>query len=365
MISLLLRTSLFSPGLILMLFQSIGTPIICCKSAVEVKNAITMFVREGDCVLELGAEFSDVSAHICETIGASGEAILVDKQRSQAKSGRCISRNVERFVIGTSKDSFGDRAVMIELQELSAWKETVLENSRHCNVVVLSVSHILGHDLHITILTWAHEILDCLSTRPPRAMIVKSKTLQSLSRRLVHSQRLSDGTTCLPDNLERCSEPYIIAAVKVEEYRRTITSVVRPTDAIIEVGCHFGRTTDLLNKAGRYCIGIDIGPKIIENARQQYPGIQFAVGDAFKTLDLLKLRQKVMKEDEMGYDVIYADIGGLSGSDGHLESLSLLEALGNALEPRCIVIKSLCTRQLASRLRYFPQIWEKFSAAQS
>jgi hypothetical protein len=52
----------------------------------------------------------------------------------------------------------------------------------------------------------------------------------------------------------------------------------------------------------------------------------------------------------LGFDVIYVDVGGLSGSDGLLESLSLLSSLMNALEPQSIVIKSLCMRRLASTI---------------
>ena len=42
------------------------------------------------------------------------------------------------------------------------------------------------------------------------------------------------------------------------------------------------------------------------------------------------------------YDLMYADIGGLSGGNGLMESISLLEEIGHDVEPRCIVIKSLC-----------------------
>ena len=59
-------------------------------------------------------------------------------------------------------------------------------------------------------------------------------------------------------------------------------------------------------------------------------------------MDLLKFRRELKGDDELGFDLVYVDVGGLSGSDGQLESISLLEALGCALQPRAIVIKSLC-----------------------
>lgn len=152
-------------------------------------------------------------------------------------------------------------------------------------------------------------------------------------------------------------------------------------DEVLEVGCHFGRTTSMLHDASTsgsdisngFCLGVDIGPKIIQQAKQQYPGIPFAVGDAWKTLQLLQVKQSSMpsssqpssSSSSLGYDVVYADIGGLSGSDGLLESLALLDSLSHSLEPRCIVIKSLCMNRLASQLRAFSDIWAKIGPVTS
>lgn len=363
----MLLPSLISTIMLLTSSSSSSCPIICCASSNEVKNAISLLCRQQDVVLELGAELGDVSAHLCRTIGPNGKAVLVDKKRSEAKSGRCNFRNVDPFVVSPDdaeqKESFVDRVELLEMETLSDWKDTVfLPEVSHYDVVVVGVAHLVGHDLYMTILSLANDILQhhsSVSTQPPRAMIVKSKTLYSLSRRLVHSQRLLDGTSVLSPKISRTHEPYIICCFKVDEYRKTIPYVVRETDVTLEVGCHFGRTTHLLNEAGLSCIGVDIGPRIILNARKQYPDIQFAVGDAWRTFSLLKLRG----DGELGYDLVYADIGGLSGSDGLLESLSLLDSLASALEPRCIVIKSLCMRQLASKLKFFPDLWEKQEAS--
>jgi len=356
--------ALLIPTTIIMLFVGRSAPVVCCTSENEVKNAISVFCKETDTVLEIGAELAQISTHLCKMIGPQGKAILVDKKRSESKSGRCNFRTVDRFLSKECKEgeeSFVDRVELVYLNEMSEWKEKIPLAATPYDVIIVSVGHLLGHDLYMTILNFTNEILNSLSTEP-RAVIVKSKTLYSLSRRLVHSQRLFDGTTKLPAILERSSEPYIIAGVKVEEYRRTIPFVVKETDAILEVGSHFGRTTKLLDDAGRYCIGVDIGSKIIANAKKQYPDLAFSVGDAWKMMSLLKLRKTMTNEDELGYDLVYADIGGLSGSDGHLESLSLLDALGSALEPKAIVIKSMCMRQLASRLKFFPDVWKKFNS---
>lgn len=368
---------------IVTMLASSSTPIVCCASSAEVLNAITVFAKPGMRVLEFGSEFGEVSAHLCQVIAASsgapsngdaadrstcGEAWLVDKRRSEPKSGRMPSRDVDAFVSGKNVH-------FIEIDELSEWSRKVpLHHKQGYDILIISVTHILGHDLYMTILALADEILQAIPNEP-KAVIVKSRALSSLSKRLIHAHRLFDGTTVLPPygnnsdthstattaTMSRSSQPYWIAGVKVDDYRRTIPFVVQPGDAILEVGSHFGRTTKLLDDAGRYCIGVDIGPKIIANAKRQYPDVAFSIGDAWKVLSLLKLRKSIKGEDELGYDVVYADIGGLSGSDGHLESLSLLDSLGYALEPRCIVIKSLCMRQLAGRLKAMPDIWAKYN----
>jgi hypothetical protein len=98
-----------------------------------------------------------------------------------------------------------------------------------------------------------------------------------------------------------------------------------------------------------FCAGVDIGVNIISIAKNKHDGPVFDVAIAWNTLDLLKTKIKRYRSPldsskTLGYDVVYADIGGLSGAHGLVESLALLDALSKALEPRCIVIKSLLFR---------------------
>jgi hypothetical protein len=273
------------------------------------------------------------------------------------------------------------------------------------DVLILDVTAMCGNDLELTALSTVTEFVNHQHQRNHnnnkddakprlRVVIIKSKALTSLARRLIHAQRLcdhhdgiattstlssTDTRTIIPDLKwpRRDDRPYLVAAVGVGEYRQTIPYVVRPQDAMVEVGCFKGTTTKLLHQAAAtakeegdirlgYCIGVDIGPKIIARAQRELPNMYFAVGNAWKTLDLLRLKTKAypppnnnnnIKNNMDGYDVVYADIGSLSGPDGTLESLALLDALGNGLEPRCIVIKILCmTRRLASSLRAFVDV---------
>ena len=112
---------------------------------------------------------------------------------------------------------------------------------------------------------------------------------------------------------------------------------------------HYGSSTTILHNVVKdgFCVGVDIGEKIIAAAKKRYPDVQFEVADAWDTLQLLKLKPP---GTSLGYDVVYADIGGLSGAHGLLESLALMDAIGRALEPRVIVIKSLCMKRLATQL---------------
>ena len=118
-------------------------------------------------------------------------------------------------------------------------------------------------------------------------------------------------------------------------------------------------------------LSVSLSQNILAQAKKNYPDVQFAVGDAWRTAELSRIRSRLLpvieSEDAwMAYtaepargvfDVVFVDVGGLSGSDGLLESLSLLDGLSFALEPRVIVIKSLCMRRLASSLRPFAKLW--------
>ena len=45
---------------------------------------------------------------------------------------------------------------------------------------------------------------------------------------------------------------YISATVGVQEYRRTMMEcAVQPSDAVLEVGCHFGTSTVLLHEKAK------------------------------------------------------------------------------------------------------------------
>jgi len=344
--------------------------IIVCSSSIELERAIDFFVKPTDSVLEIGAQLSDTSLQIQTIIQSKssdsqsgGKALFVEGPSDVRMSGR--TKHNRRHV-----DAF-DPTTVVTLQNLEGWREEILckqqqeDPSRRSSydVVVVDLAHMVGNDLALTTLSWTNDILSKVTTNdnPPRITLVKSKSLSSLARRIIPYQQLMDGTSIIDKDDEyytRTNAPLIIASVGVAEYRRTIPFVLTPGDAVIEVGCHAGYTTAILAEAtteAGLCIGVDIGPKIIKAAQKEYPHVQFHVGDAWKTFDLLQLRT----DGTLGYDLVYVDVGGLSGAYGILDSLALLDSLANALQPKCIVIKSLCMRRLATKLRAFSDIWSK------
>lgn len=363
-------------------------PIVACKSTAQVNDAISFYIRPTDTVLELGAQLSDTSTHLCRTIASSGKAVLVDVERKEATSGRSKYRDVMPF-LGSScmqsnprndTETFVERVQYQELQSFDQWRE-LCKGEHHYDVLILDVGSMIGNDLHLSALSLAAEFI-ANQEEDPRAVIIKSKALFGLARRILHSQRLLDGTIPLPQNLQRTPDPIIVPCVGVHDYRKTIPLFVRRGDDVIEVGCHFGTTTSLLYDAVAqncdsprdnhmrqgFCAGVDIGEKIIAKARTKHSGPVFEVANAWNTLDLLKVKTKrdgspIAPSASWGYDIVYADIGGLSGAHGLLESLALLDSLSKALEPRCIVIKSSCMKKLASQLAPFPVERRKIEAA--
>jgi hypothetical protein len=158
---------------------------------------------------------------------------------------------------------------------------------------------------------------------------------------------------------------------------------------VLEVGSHFGTSTVLLNDVFDDVMGVDVGSKIIKEAQKKYPHVFFRAGDAWKTAGLLRLQQEYYLEKEesrrnasyedgsndtpgavseqitssssnrkIGFDAVYVDVGGLSGADGLLDTIALVKSIQYALEPQCIVVKSLCLQRLASRFTPYWK-WQK------
>jgi len=330
---------------------------ITCSSTQELTNAVEFSLKETNVVAELGAQLRDVSRAICQ---CSQEAVLVDVARKFPNQSEQRSRAMRR---PGDELQLPSHATFTEIPALEDWRRALFESSRSYDVFVLDVNAICGNDLEMTSLAIIREFVALNEmmtgddeTSCCRLVLIKSGSLNRLANQLVHFKRWN------AQSITRIALPQIICCVGVQEYRQTMNQTVRPGDAVLEVGCHLGTTTALLHakatQDGGYGIGVDVGASIVEKAKTRHSHVFFAVADAWKTADLLRIQQDYLvatstgdvTNRRIGFDVVYVDVGGLSGSDGLLEALMLLSSLSNALEPRYIVIKSLCMQRLASTL---------------
>ena len=219
-------------------------------------------------------------------------------------------------------------------------------------------------------------------------VLVKSLGLNSMASQLTHIVPWLN-----PNKTNHSRLCRIVATVGVHDYRRTIPGVLKllqsshlkPQDLqnsehdsdgkespsslstdffALEVGCHSGTTTVLLNEVFDDVMGVDVGGKIIKEAQKKHPHVFFRAGDAWKTAGLLRLQREYYLQKEggdgssnnkIGFDAVYVDLGGLSGADGLLDTIALAKSIQHALEPQCIVVKSLCLQRLASR---FSPYWK-------
>lgn len=353
-------------------------------------RAILEYVKEGDVVAELGSQLRDSSISLCEAVGPSGYAVLVDIERKSPNEKKGQDRTSAMRRNGDEADFYADRATFIETKDFEFWRHALFfrNDVQYCtkegyNALVVDMSNVAGNDLDLTCISLVKEFVSLNAgsgehENPCRAVIVKSKSLHNLARRLHHAQRIISGSQSIIE--ERGTA--IIAAVGVDQYRQTIPFVVRKGDVCCEVGCHLGTSTVLIDEAAYRggeadadqatatggCVGLDIGSSIIRSAQKKYPLVSFEVGNGFKTGEVARLTGKHFLNRENSssriIDAVYVDIGGLSGAEGLLESLSLISSITNALEPRCIVIKSLCVRRLASSIVPFSDVWREMKSLQ-
>jgi len=363
---------------------------IACASTKDVNKAIDKFIREGDIVAELGSQLRDTSTHICDRIGPDGKALLVDIERKFPNEKKTQKRTLAMRREEDEDEFYTDRVKFVTTKSFEFWRDALFfqgfdngdsddsddsksnggERPKY-NALVVDVSTVAGNDLDLTCISLVREFLALNQgsgedDNSCRVVIIKSGSLHTFARKLFHAQRIFTGAETLEDN--NPGETSFIGTVGVDEYRRTIPYAVKEGDAVIEVGSHFGTSTTLLHDAAKGsspdgvggCIGVDVGPSIIESAKKKFPHVPFCVGDAWKTAELARMKGTHLSDHPSDtYDVVYVDVGGLSGSEGLLEAISLLAAIENSLEPRCIVIKSVCIRRLASSLVAYSNLWKK------
>lgn len=134
-----------------------------------------------------------------------------------------------------------------------------------------------------------------------------------------------------------------IATRGVSEYRASILKFVKNNDYILEIGCEWGTTSEIIYQYSKNLVATDISLECIQRAKFMRPQIHF------ETLDVYDIR-KVLS---MGikFNKMYIDVSGLSGYRSQLDVLALLDMYSNIFNLELIVIKSGALKNLASRLK--------------
>jgi hypothetical protein len=131
-----------------------------------------------------------------------------------------------------------------------------------------------------------------------------------------------------------------VAARGVQEYRATIATMVKTDDVVLELGCEWGTTTEVLAQHCNDVIGADVSPECIQRARQLRPQLHFEVLDAFDVRAALDLG--------MSFNKIYMDLSGFSGYRALLDVIALTNMYATVFRPEVIVVKSGALKHFAS-----------------
>lgn len=138
----------------------------------------------------------------------------------------------------------------------------------------------------------------------------------------------------------------IVATRGVREYRATIEELVTDQDVVLEIGCEWGTTTELLSARARQVLGTDISAVCIERGLAQHPNLDLRVLDAFDLNAVLRLNLQISK--------VYMDLSGLSGFRGLLDLIALINNYSTSLQPDTIVVKS-------GALKHFAQLCQPWT----
>lgn len=128
----------------------------------------------------------------------------------------------------------------------------------------------------------------------------------------------------------------------VKEYRASIDEYVKHQDKVLEIGCEWGTTSELLYPKCDTLLATDISLKCIKRAREMRPDIRF------ETLDVYD----VPRAQSFGieFNKMYIDVSGLSGYRSVLDVLALLNMYGTVFQLEVIVIKSGALKELGKRV---------------
>lgn len=127
----------------------------------------------------------------------------------------------------------------------------------------------------------------------------------------------------------------------VKEYRASIEKYVEKRDKVLEIGCEWGTTSELIYPKCDTLIATDISEKCIDRAREMRTQIHF------ETLDVYDIRKAMSFGIE--FNKMYIDVSGLSGYRSLLDVISLLDMYSRVFNMEAIVIKSGALKEFGRR----------------
>ena len=127
----------------------------------------------------------------------------------------------------------------------------------------------------------------------------------------------------------------------VKEYRASIAQYVNSYDRVLEVGCEWGTTSEVLYKQCQNLLATDVSQKCIDRGRLMRPQIQFETLDVFDVSRALSFG--------IQFNKLYIDVSGLSGYRSLLDVISLLDMYSSVFPLEVAVIKSGSLKNFAKR----------------
>ena len=134
----------------------------------------------------------------------------------------------------------------------------------------------------------------------------------------------------------------IIITKGVKQYRQTIPYCVNKKDTVLEVGCAWGTTSNMLYQYAGCVVAIDKGASL-PTAKRTYPHIHFEQMDGF---DIGRI-----KGLNLIFTKVYIDISGCREITDIVKIIRIYDAV---FHPEIIVVKS-------SNLKYFVEKCEVWS----
>jgi len=127
----------------------------------------------------------------------------------------------------------------------------------------------------------------------------------------------------------------------VAEYRASIAQYIFPNDCVLEIGCEWGTTSELLVSKCKTLLATDVSIECIEKARLMRPNI------LFETLDVYNLKRAM--SFKLDFNKLYIDVSGLSGYRSFLDVVALCDMYASVFPIQTIVVKSGALKNFAKR----------------